>query len=167
MTWAFSDDVRMVLVVDGEGVVRNVRPQDLDAAGLSVERAFELAAANLGRSYQAGAFQFGVATLVDGTSIGMARGNWMAPAGALMIGDFHQMLRQHLAHDDFAAVAANQECLLAFATDERTLASQSLRQAVDDMMQHRKPISRSWLRIDGAWPTAHPLTGSFDGRRVV
>ncbi|MDM0058961.1 hypothetical protein [Variovorax fucosicus] len=163
LTWDFSDDVRMVLVIDGQGMVRNAKSQDLSEAGLSVEEAFEVAASNLGKAFQVGEFQLGGATLIDGTRIGMARGNWMAPAGALMLGNFYEMLRENLGHDEFAAVAVNQQCLFAFPTDEKTLASKSLRIAIEDEFRgHNKPISRTWLKLDGTWPSEHPLNGIFD-----
>ena len=156
----------MVLVVDGQGTVRNLRPQELAAAGVTVEEAFGAAADNLGKAFQAGQFEFGVATLVDDIRVGMARGNWMAPAGGLMLGNFHQMLMDTVGGTEFVAVAVNQESLLAFPTDERTLASRSLRIAIDDLVtRHPKPISRAWLKLDGTWPARHPLDGLFDERQ--
>jgi hypothetical protein len=153
----FSDEVRLILVVDGQGTVRNVRPSDLEAIGTSIEDAFDIAANNLGAAWQAQQFSFGIAELVDGTLIGGARGNWMAPAGALVLGNFYQMLRDQFDQDEFAAVAVNQETLFAFPADDKTIASASLRQAIDDeFTQHRKPISRSWLLLDGNWPREHP-----------
>lgn len=163
LTWDFSEDVRMVLVIDGLGTVRNAKSQDLAEAGLSVEDAFDVAANNLGKAFQAGDFQLGGATLIDGTNIGMARGNWMAPAGALMLGNFYEMLKENLGGEEFAAVAVNQQCLFAFPTDDKTLGSQSLRIAIEDEFRgHPKPISRAWLKLDGTWPSEHPLNGTFD-----
>jgi len=153
----FSDDVHMVLVVDCQGSVRNVRPEDLESIGCSPEDAFVIAAENLGAAWQAGAFEFGIATLLDGVEIGGARGNWMAPAGALILGGFHSMLEKHFGTTEFAAVALNQETLFAFPTDPATLGSASLRQALEDEFQnHHKPISRSWLLLNGEWPSGFP-----------
>ena len=158
----FSEEVHMVLVVDGHGSVRNVRPEDLDAVRTSPDQAFEIAAGNLGNAWQDGQFEFGIAELLDGVQIGGSRGNWMAPAGALILGNFYQVLADHFRQDQFAAVAVNQECLFAFPTDERTLGSDSLRQAIEDeFMRHRKPISRSWLLLDGNWPSQYPVEATF------
>lgn len=98
----------------------------------TAEDAFEVAANNLAKAFQAEEFQLGGATLIDGTNIGMARGNWMAPAGALMLGNFYEMLKENLGGEEFAAVAVNQQCLFAFPTDEKTLGSKSLRIAIED-----------------------------------
>lgn len=158
----FSDEIHMVLVVDGHGSVRNVRPEDLDAIQTSPDEAFEIAAGNLGKAWQSGQFDFGIAELLDGVQIGGSRGNWMAPAGALILGNFYQVLAEHFRQDQFAAVAINQECLFAFPTDEKTLSSNSLRQAIEDEFTgHRKPISRSWLLLDGSWPCQHPREAAF------
>ncbi|MDB5966797.1 MAG: hypothetical protein JWQ72_3297 [Polaromonas sp.] len=86
VTWEFSEEVRMVLAVDGHGSVRNLRPEDLDAVGETAESAFDIAARNLAGAYERQEFQLGIATLQDGIEVGGARGNWMAPAGGLMIG---------------------------------------------------------------------------------
>lgn len=162
VSWQFSEDVYMILVFDGAGTVRNVRPEDLEEMNLDQGQAFELAAENLGRALQAGEFEFGGATLLDGTEIGCARGNWMAPAGALILGNFHQALSQQFSCNEFAAVAVNQECLFAFPADSKTLSSESLRLAInDEFTGHRKPISRSWLLIDGQWPRAWPGEQAF------
>lgn len=162
VSWPFSDDVRVVLVVDGDGMVRNVRPEDLDAISISPEEAMDVAAQNLGRAWQSGQFEFGCATLKDGTRIGASRGNWMAPAGGLMLGNFFEALRDDLGSAELAAIAINQECLFAFPADQKTLASSSLRIAVDDEFKgHRKPISRSWLLLNGGWPKPYPGIQSF------
>jgi hypothetical protein len=161
-TWEFSDDVRMVLVVDGSGAVRNLRPQDLEAVGETAESAFDIAAHNLAGAYQRQEFELGIATLKDGTKIGGARGNWMAPAGGLMIGALYESMKASFHAEEFAAVAPNQQCLFAFAIDEATLSSESLRLAVDDELRSgEKPISRSWLLLNGQWPCAYPYEPSF------
>lgn len=153
----FSDDVHMVLVVDCQGAVRNVRPEELESIGCSAEDAFTIAAENLGAAWRAGQFNFGIATLLDGVEIGGARGNWMAPAGALILGNFYNTLVEHFGTTEFAAVALNQETLFAFPTDPATLASASLRQALEDEFRnHHKPISRSWLLLNGDWPSRYP-----------
>lgn len=158
----FSEEVHMALVVDGYGSVRNVRPEDLQAVRVSPDEAFEVAAANLAKAWQRGQFEFGIAELLDGVKIGGSRGNWMAPAGALILGGFYQALADHFREDEFAAVAVNQHCLFAFPTDERTLGSDSLRQAIEDeFTRHRKPISRSWLLLDGNWPSQYPAETAF------
>ena len=157
LAWATGSDVHVVLVFDGQGSVRNVRPQDLEALQLDKAQAFDAANQNLARAWQREAFSFGFAELKDGTVIAGARGNWMAPAAALVLGDFHTALSQRFGNTPIAAVAVNQECLFAFPTDERTLASQSLRLAIDDEFTgHPKPISRQWLLLDGKWPRAYP-----------
>ena len=156
----FSDDVHMILVVDGQGSVRNVRPEDLDAIGYSWDDAFTVAAENLGTAWRAGQFELGITELIDGVTVGGARGNWMAPAGALILGNFYQSLADHFGATEFAAVAVNQQCLFAFPTDPHTLRSASLRQAIEDeFTEHPKPISRSWLRLDGQWPSEYPGPG--------
>lgn len=158
----FSDDVHMVLVVDNFGSVRNVRPEDLEAVNLPFEGAFEKAASNLARAWNAKHFEFGIAQLVDGTSIGGARGNWMAPAGGLVLGNLYQSMVEHFGQTEFAAVAVNQGFLVAFPADEATLASPSLRQLLDDgTREGTKPISRSWLLLDGNWPTDWPYEQPF------
>lgn len=162
VSWPFSDDVRVVLVVDGAGMVRNVRPEDLEMISVSPDEAMDIAVQNLGRAWQAGQFEFGCATLKDGTRIGAARGNWMAPAGGLMLGNLFEALRGDLGCAELAAIAVNQECLFAFPIDEKTLGSTSLRIAVDDEFNgHRKPISRSWLLLNGSWPQPYPGVQSF------
>ncbi|OWT71479.1 hypothetical protein CEY04_23990 [Achromobacter sp. HZ28] len=71
--------------------------------------------------------------------------------------------RRQRAVSYFAAIAVNQDCLFAFPTDERTLASKSLRIAIDDEFRgHRKPVSQTWLRLGGGWPVEHPLSGNFN-----
>lgn len=162
VTWPFSDEIRMVIVVDGKGTVRNLRPQELDELGETADSIFDIAARNLARSFEKGDFELGSATLVDGVQIGCARGNWMAPAGGLILGTLYQAMKEQFGADEFAAVAVNQECLFAFPTDERTLASTSLRIAIEDEFRgHRKPVSRAWLKLDGGWPGEHPLNGAF------
>lgn len=162
VSWPFSDDVRMVIVVDGKGTVRNLRPHELDDLGETVESIFDVAARNLARSFEKGEFELGAVTLIDGVQVGCARGNWMAPAGGLILGTLYEAMKEQFGADDFAAIAVNQECLLAFPTDERTLASKSLRIAIEDQFSgHRKPVSRTWLKLHGGWPGEHPLNGAF------
>lgn len=162
IAFPFSNDVQMVLVVDGHGTVRNVRPEDLDAVRTSREEAFEIAAANLSAAWKAGEFGLGTVELEDGTVIGGARGNWMAPAGALVLGNLHRELVDRFKQDEFAAIAVNQEFLVAFPTDERTLKSSSLRQTVEEAFSnHRKPLSKSWLLMDGNWPSEYPGIAAF------
>jgi hypothetical protein len=157
LSWEISDDVHVVLVFDGQGTVRNVRPQDLESLQLDEAAAFDAAALNLARAWEREEFSLGSATLLDGIQIGCARGNWMAPAGGLLLGNFHAALSQQFGCTSFVAVAVNQECLFAFPTDERTLASDSLRLAIDDEFKgHRKSVSRQWLLIDGQWPQKYP-----------
>lgn len=148
-----SDDVQVVFVFDGKGTVRNARPADIEALELDTEQVFSVAATNLLKAWDREEFNIGCATLIDGTQIGCARGNWMAPAAGLILGNFHAALSEQFGCTEFAAVAVNQECLFAFPTDERTLSSKSLRIAIDDEFRgHRKPISRQWLLLDGQWP---------------
>lgn len=157
VSWQVSDDVHVVLVFDGAGTVRNVRPQDLEALELDEGEAFEAAALNITRAWEREEFNIGSATLLDGIQIGCARGNWMAPAAGLILCNFHAALSQQFGCNEFVAVAVNQECLFAFPAEERTLASQSLRLAInDEFTGHRKPISRQWLLLDGQWPRQYP-----------
>jgi len=155
VSFQFSDDVRVVLVVDSEDALRPVNPADLEALEVSPEEAFSLATDNLGVAWQRGAFEFVAETLKDGTRIAMSQGNWMAPAGGLLLLDFFEALKNDFATDRFAAVALNQECLFAFPTDERTLRSTSLLVAIEEQINgHRQPISRSLLLLEGSWPRA-------------
>jgi hypothetical protein len=143
ISWQVGRDVFIVLVFDGQGSVRNVRPEDLEA---------------LARAWQEKQFEFGAATLIDGTVIGCSRGNWMAPAGGLLLGNFHEGLAAQFGQTELAAIAVNQECLFAFPTDPKTLQSESLRIAInDEFTGHRKPISRTWLLLNGQWPKDHPM----------
>ena len=157
ISWRVSSDVHVILVFDLQGSVRNVRPQDLVTLGLDEGAAFDAAGYNLTKAWHAEQFSLGSATLLDGVEIGCARGNWMAPAAGLMVGNFYATLSQRLGVSEFIAVAVNQECLFAFPADEQTLASKSLRIAMDDEFKgHRKPISRQWLLLNGQWPKQYP-----------
>ena len=159
VSWAFSEQVRMVLVSEAVASVRNIRPEDLNSAGISVDEAFSIAAENLAKAWQAGAFEFGVAELQDGVAVGMVRGNWMAPAGGLLLGNFHAALVEHFNVQEFAAVPANQETLIAFPPHEISLHSRSLASLVKEAFrEHPKPISAAWLLLDGAWP--RPFEGT-------
>lgn len=151
----FSDEVRVILVVDSDDALRPVNPADLEALDISPEQAFSLATDNLGVAWQRGAFEFVAETLKDGTRIAVSQGNWMAPAGGLLLLDFFEALKNDFATDRFAAVALNQECLFAFPTDERTLRSTALLVAIEEQINgHRQPISRSLLLLEGGWPRA-------------
>lgn len=152
-----TEDVYVVLVVDGNGTVRNVRPEDLKDIGVSEDEAYDVAARNLAEAWKAEKFSFGMATLQDETKIGTSTGNWMAPAGALAIGSFHAGLRERFGRDEFIAVAVNQQTLFAFPNDAKTLSSKSLRLAIDDEFRMSpKPISRSWMLLNGGWPREYP-----------
>lgn len=157
LSWQVSSDVHVVLVFDGQGTVRNVRPHDLPDLGVDESGAFDAAARNLAHAWESEEFSLGSATLLDGIQIGCARGNWMAPAAGLMLGNFHAALSQRFGVAEFVAVAVNQECLFAFPPDEQTLASKSLRTAIgDEFTGHRKPVSRQWLLLNGQWPVQYP-----------
>lgn len=152
----FSDDVFVTLVLDGPGGLRRLQSQDLHEAGLTFEATFAQAASNLSRAWSARHFEFGIARLGDGTLIGGCRGNWMAPAGGLVLGNLYQSMVEHFQVPEFAAVAVNRTFLLAFPTDEKTLSSLALRQLVEEGASGAiLPISRSWLRLDGDWPSAY------------
>ncbi|WP_269532850.1 hypothetical protein [Chitinimonas sp. BJYL2] len=162
ISWRISDDVHVTLVFDANGAVMNARPADLDALNVSEEEAFDIATQNLTKAWEREEFDIGSATLLDGVQIGYARGNWMAPAAGLILGGFYGALNHQFGCTDFAAVAPNQECLFAFPTDELTLASKSLRLAIDDEFEgHPKPISRQWLLLNGQWPRQFPSTQLF------
>lgn len=152
----FSDDVFVTLVLDGPSGLRRLQGQDLQAAGLTFEAAFAQAASNLSRAWTARHFEFGIARLDDGTLVGGSRGNWMAPAGALVLGNLYQSMVEHFERKEFAAVAVNRTFLVAFPTDAKTLASLALRQLIEGASNGAiLPISRSWLRLDGDWPSAY------------
>jgi hypothetical protein len=152
-----TEDVYVVLVVDGNGTVRNVRPGDLKGIDVAEDEAYDFAARNLAEAWKAEKFSFGMATLRDETRIGTSTGNWMAPAGALAIASFHAGLRERFGRDKFVAVAVNQQTLFAFPNDAKTLSSKSLRLAIDDEFRMSpKPISRSWMLLDGGWPREYP-----------
>ncbi|WP_398491874.1 hypothetical protein [Variovorax sp.] len=167
VTWEFSEDVRMVLVVDRLGTVQNVRPQDLEKVHETSDSLFEIATENLSKSFQQQEFEIGGATLLDGREVGYSRGSWMAPAGGLMLSALYQGLQQQFKQDEFAAIAVNQQFLLAFPLDEDTLNSDSLRLAVDDEWRAPKPISQSWLLLDGQWPREYPYTPTFGPNKTA
>lgn len=152
----FSNDVFVTLVLDGPAGLCRLQPRDLQEAGLTFEAAFAQAASNLSRAWSARHFEFGIARLDDGTFIGGCRGNWMAPAGGLVLGNLYQSMVEHFDMPEFAAVAVNRTFLLAFPTDTKTLSSLALRQLVEEGATGAiLPISRSWLRLDGDWPSAY------------
>jgi len=152
----FSDDVFVTLVLDGPAGLRRLQPQDLHEAGLTFEAAFAQAASNLSRAWSARHFEFGIARLDDGTPFGGCRGNWMAPAGGLVLGNLYQSMVEHFEVPEFAAIAVNRTFLLAFPTDTKTLSSLALRQLVEGATNGAiLPISRSWLRLDGDWPSGY------------
>jgi hypothetical protein len=165
LAWEFSEDVHMVLVVDRLGTVQNVRPNDLEGVHESPESLFEIAAQNLSKSFQQQEFEVGGATLLDGKQIGYSRGNWMAPAGGLMLSVLYEGLQKQFRQDEFAAIAVNQQFLIAFPLDDETLSSQSLRLAVDDEWRAAKPISQSWLLLDGQWPSEYPYAPTFGPKK--
>jgi hypothetical protein len=157
----FSDDVRVVLVIDDNDTMRTVRPQDLESVGETRESAFDIAGRNLIAAYDRQAFELGFATLADGVQVGCARGSWLAPAGGLMLGSLYEAMKTHFGGEEFAAIAVNQQYLLAFPADPKTLASAALRKAVEEGFRHEKPISRAWLVLDGQWPRAYPREQAF------
>ena len=162
IAFSFSDDVHAILVVDDHGSVRNVRPEDLHAVRTSPEEALEIASHNLGMAYQRDEFSIGMGELVDGTRIAGARGSWMAPAGGLILSILYDAMADAFDQQEFVAVAANQQFVIAFPADEATLASASLRQMIDDEYTgEAKPISRAWLLLDGSWPKAYPGLAAF------
>ncbi len=74
-----------------------------------------------------------------------------------LLGNFYNLLVEHFGGKEFAVVTLNQETLFTFPTDPATLQSASLRQALDDEFRnHHKPISPTWLLLNGEWPTAFP-----------
>jgi hypothetical protein len=151
--WQFSDDVFLIVVVDGGDALSNVGSDDLGTLGISQQQCLSIATENLAAALERGDFEFISTQLKDGTSIGVAQGNWMAPAGGLLLVDFFEALKEEFGTNRFAAVALNQECLFAFPTDERTLGSTALLVAMEQQINsHRQPISRSLLLLDGRWP---------------
>ena len=158
----FSDDVFVTLVLDGTAGLRRLQGEDLRSAGLTFEAAFAQAASNLARAWKAGHFEFGIARLDDGTPIAGCRGNWMAPAGGLVLGNLYQSMVEHFEVTDFAAVPVNRTLLLAFPTDAKTLSSLALRQLVEGAASGAiLPIARTWLRLDGEWPSAYRGVPAF------
>ncbi|ODP33997.1 hypothetical protein [Pandoraea sp. ISTKB] len=158
----FSDDVFVTLVLDSPTGLRRLQGSDLQAAGMTFEAAFAQAASNLSRAWTARHFEFGIARLDDGTMIGGSRGNWMAPAGALVLGNLYQSMAEHFGATEFAAIAVNRTFLVAFPTDTKTVSSLALRQLIEGASTGAiLPISRSWLRLDGDWPSAYRGTPAF------
>ncbi len=158
----FSDDVFVTLVLDGPAGLRRLRAQDLLEAGLTFEAVFAQAASNLSRAWSARHFEFGITRLDDGTLIGGCRGNWMAPAGGLVLGNLYQSMVEHFEVPEFAAIAVNRTLLIAFPTDTKTLSSLALRQLVEEAASGAiLPISRTWLRLDGDWPSAYRGVPAF------
>jgi len=153
MSWQFSDDVRLVLMLDSDDALRSVAPEELEPLGISQQQALAIATDNLSAAWERGEFEFASDELKDGTRIAMAQGNWKAPAAGLLLLDFFEALKNEFEAERFAAAALNQECLFAFPTDERTLGSTSLLVAMEEQIhRHRQPISRSLLLLDGRWP---------------
>ncbi|AJP57093.1 hypothetical protein UC34_08925 [Pandoraea vervacti] len=152
----FSDDVFVTLVLDSPTGLRRLQGADLRAAGLTFEAIFAQAASNLSRAWTARHFEFGIARLDDGTMIGGARGNWMAPAGALVLGNLYQSMVEHFEATTFAAIAVNRTFVVAFPTDTKTVSSLALRQLIEGASSGAiLPISRTWLQLDGDWPSAY------------
>jgi hypothetical protein len=153
--WQFSKDVYLIVVMDGDDALSNVRPEDLDILGISQQQCLSIATDNLASAWERGEFEFISTELQDRTRIGVAQGNWMAAAGGLLLVDFFEGMKTEFGAKRFAAVALNQECLFAFPTDERTLGSTALLVAMEQQINsHRQPISRSLLLLDGRWPRA-------------
>jgi len=162
VTEPFSDDVFVTLVLDSPTGLRRLRGNDLQAADLTFEVAFAQAASNLSRAWTARHFEFGIARLDDGTMVGGSRGNWMAPAGALVLGNLYQSMVEHFETTEFAAIAVNRTFVVAFPTDTKTLSSLALRQLIEGAANGAVlPISRSWLRLDGDWPSAYRGSPAF------
>lgn len=160
-SWPVSEDVAVALVFDCDGLVRNARPEELEELGLDEGEAFDRAAENLAKAYWDQKFDIGHAALDDGVEIACAQGSWMAPAAGLIFRTFYEKMQEQFGANEFIGIALNQELLIAFPPDERTLASRALQNMVEDRFaNHRKPISRSWLLLDGGWPRG------FSGNRT-
>lgn len=157
-----SDEVTMVLAFDNGTIIRNASQRELEALGLNEREAFELAVTNTFKSYWSGEVEWGLKQLSDGTQFGMSAGSNRAPATALLGRNFFEYLQDHFGADSFVAVVPNQETLIAFPADDATLASRELRDLVMRLMNHHpKPVSRSWLLMDGNWPRAYPGRSDF------
>lgn len=157
-----SDDVIMVLAFDDGVIIRNARPDELEALDLHESEAFELAVENTFKSYWSGEVEWGLKELPDGTRFGMSTGSMRAPATALLGRNFFELLQEHLGAASFIAVVPNQETLIAFPADDATLASRDLRDLVTRLTEgHAKPVSRTWLLMDGNWPQAYPGRSDF------
>jgi hypothetical protein len=155
MYWQFSEDVHLIIVVDGDDALSSVGPEDLALLGVSQQQCLSIATENLSAAWERGEFEFISTELKDGTRLGVSQGNWMAPAGGLLLVDFFEGLRNEFNADRFAAVALHQECLFAFPTDQRTLGSTALLVEIEQQINsHHQPISRSLLLLDGRWPRA-------------
>lgn len=86
----------------------------------------------------------------------------MAPAGGLMVRNHYQKLVEHFGVTEFAGIVLHQQMMVTFPVDEQTVASPMLRELVDEQFtQHPKPISRSWLLVDGGWPRPYPGPRAF------
>jgi hypothetical protein len=112
-------------------------------------------AENLTKAFVQQRFEIGHVELDDGTMIGCAQCHWMVPAAGLLFGEFYEMLSAKFKTQELAAIIPNQELLIAFPTDERTLASTALRALVEDrFLNHRKPVALvdpdGWRLVEGA-----------------
>ena len=155
MCWQFSEDVHLIIVVDGDDALSSVGPEDLEVLGVTQQECLSIATENLAAAWERGEFEFISTELKDGTRVGVSQGNWMATAGGLLLVDFFEGLQNEFNVDRFAAVALHQECLFAFPTDKRTLGSTALLVEMEQQINsHRQPISRSLLLLDGRWPRA-------------
>lgn len=158
-----SDDVTMVLAFDNGSIIRNASLREVEALGLSETEAFELALDNTFKSWINGEVGLSLIELPDGTQLGISTGSKRAPAIALLGSTFFELLQDHFGTDHFIAVVPNQDTLIAFPADNATLASRDLRGLVMRMTTgHAKPVSRSWLLMDGNWPRAYPGRSDFD-----
>lgn len=81
MTWEFSEDVRMVLVIDRLGTVQNVRPQDLEKVHETPDSLFEIATENLSKSFEQQEFEIEAPRCWTGVRLAIPAGaGWRRPA---------------------------------------------------------------------------------------
>lgn len=126
-SWPVTPDIRFARAFVGNSLFRNAQPDECRTLGLDDSAALDCVAENLTKAFVQQRFEIGHVELDDGTMIGWVQCHWMVPAAGLLFGEFYEMLSAKFKTQELAAIIPNQELLIAFPTDERTLASTALR----------------------------------------